>query len=117
MIPPYIVLAYTSDDDSNSKRDREYEPEDYDDDILGAKELPGDNYIYYVSRKQIYIFAARLGQNEYDSIVEQIIIFDAVHKGCLSLHHIIDGYHEAIEKAISDYDIHRTKIKCYYIAK
>ena len=49
--------------------------------------------------------------------MEQIGICDAVHNGWSSLHHVIDGYDEATEKAMPDYDIHRTKMKLYYIAK
>ena len=33
------------------------------------------------------------------------------------MHHIIDGYDKATEKPMSDYDINRTKMKIYYIAK
>ena len=32
------------------------------------------------------------------------------------LHHVIDGYDEATENAMSDYDIHMVKMKYYYIA-
>ena len=62
-------------------------------------------------------FAERLGQTEYDSIVEQIIICNALHNRWLLLHHVIDGYDEATKKAVSDYDIHRNQMKCYYILK
>ena len=63
------------------------------------------------------MFAERLGKTAYDSIVEQISICDVVQKGWSLLHHIIDGYDEANEKTMSNYDIHRTKMKCYYITK
>ena len=48
VIPPNMVLTYASDDDRNSKSDSDidYEPKDDDDDVLGAKELPGGTYIY-----------------------------------------------------------------------
>ena len=63
------------------------------------------------------MFDAILGQNAYDIITEQIIICYALHNGWSSLHHVIYGYDDAAEKSMSDYDIHRTKMKCYYIAK
>ena len=44
-------------------------------------------------------------------------ICNAVHNRWSSLHHVIDGYDEAAEKTMSDYDIHMTKMKCYYIEK
>ena len=44
-------------------------------------------------------------------------IFDAVHNGWLSLHHVIDIYNKANENSMSDCDIHRDEIKCYYIEK
>ena len=50
-------------------------------------------------------------------IVEQISICDVVHNGWSLLHHVIDGYDDVNENAMSDYDIYRTKMKCYYIAK
>ena len=59
----------------------------------------------------------RLGQTEYDIIVEQINICDAVYNGLSSLHHIIYGYDKVTEKSVSEYDIHRTNMKLYYIAK
>ena len=37
VINPAMVITYASDDDKNSKSDRAYEPEDDNDDILGAK--------------------------------------------------------------------------------
>ena len=118
VIPPDMVLTYASYDDSNieSDSDREYEPEDNDDDISGAKELPGGTSIYYSLPEAKILFAARLGKTAYDSIAEQISICDAVHNGWSLLHHVIYGYNKATENSMSNYYIHRTKIKCYYIA-
>ena len=47
VIPPYMVLTYASDYDSNSKinRDSDYKLEDNDDNILGAKKNSG-RYLY-----------------------------------------------------------------------
>ena len=97
VIPPDMVLTYASDNDRNSKSssDRNYEPEDNDDNVLGAKELTGSTSIYYASPEANILFAVRLGKTLYDNIVEQTIIFDEVHNGWLSVHHVIDGYDEA----------------------
>ena len=43
--------------------------------------------------------------------MEQIIICDTVYNWWSSLHHIINGYDESTEKAMYNYDIHRTKMK------
>ena len=47
VIPPYMVLTYASDYDSNSKinRDSDYKLEDNDDNILGAKKILGGTYM------------------------------------------------------------------------
>ena len=111
VITPGMVLTYASDVDSKTESNSDYEPKDDDDDVLVAKELPGRTSIYYTSPEAKNLFAERLGQTAYDSIVEQISICDAVHNGWSLLHHVIDGYDDANEKAMSDYDIHRTKMK------
>ena len=63
------------------------------------------------------MFGAILGQTEYDSIVKEISICDAVHNRWSLLYHITDGYDESNEKAMSKYDIHGTKLKCYNFEK
>ena len=46
VIPPDMVPTYASDNDSNSDSNSDYEPEDYDDDVLRVKELLGSTSIY-----------------------------------------------------------------------
>ena len=114
-----MVLTYAYDDDSKSKSDSDsdYEPEDDDHNVLGSKELTGGTSIYYAWPEAKIFLSERLGQTAYESIVEQISICDALHNGWSSLHEVIDGYDDATEKAMSNYDIHRTRMKCYYITK
>ena len=97
--------------------DKDYEPEDDDDNILGAKELLGGTSIHYALTEANILFSARLGQTAYDSILEQISICDAVHNRWSLLCHVIYGYDEANEKTMSGNDIHRTKMILYYIVK
>ena len=45
VIDPDMVITYASDGDRNSESEIDYEPEDNDDNVLGAKELPGSTSI------------------------------------------------------------------------
>ena len=64
LIPPDMVFTYAYDDDSNieSNSDNDYEPKDDNDNVLGAKELPGGTSIYYESTEVKILFAAILVQ-------------------------------------------------------
>ena len=119
VITPDMVLISATDDDINikSNRDSDYEPEDDDDNVFGAKKLTEGAYIYYALPEANILFAATLGQTAYDIIVKEIRICDVVHNIWSPPHHVIDRYDKATEKSMSNYDIHKTKIKSYNIAK
>ena len=120
VIPPYMVLTYVSYDDSNRKSDRDidYETEDNDDDVLGAKELLGGTSIYYTLTEANIHFLLRYWDKLHMTVLwSKISICDVVQNVWLSINHVIDGYDEETEKAMSEYDIHKTKMKLYYISK
>ena len=97
---------------SDSDSDDDYE--DSLDDLFESHRLPEGMALYYNSTEAAKLHCPREKQTSYDAIEEQIGICLGVCNQRIPWEAVIDGH--GIKDYISDYAIHKTKMKCQYIA-